>query len=290
MNRVAFSLFGIEIMWYAVIIMSGVLIALAVVNFNSKRKDFPFTFDDILDAFIYAFPLAIIGARIYYVIFEWNNYKNNLLSALNFRQGGLAIHGGIIGAVIGVLIYKKVKGKSIRYITEMGDAVVPGLILAQGIGRWGNFINQEAHGREVTKEFISKFPQFIQKGMFIDGNYYHPTFLYESIWDVLVFIILMIHYKNKRKGNEGTTIAWYMILYSLGRFFIEGMRTDSLMIGPIRQAQLISLVLIALGVIFLIYRRLKKTAKIDKDIEDSKDVDFKDVVSPEIVSSKKEDK
>lgn len=263
MNPIAFTIFGVDIMWYAVLIMSGVIIALLVTKYNTTNKKFNAKYDDILDAFLYSFPLAIIGARLYYVIFEWKNYKDNLISILNIRQGGLAIHGGIIGALIGVLVYKKLSKKPTKYILELVDNIAAPFVLAQAIGRWGNFMNGEAHGGEVTKEFISKFPTFIQKGMFIDGTYYHPTFLYESIWNILCFIILMVIFWKKKENEEGTTFAWYLVLYSIGRFFIEGMRTDSLMIGSLRQAQLISLVFILLGVIYLVYK-YKKANKLNK--------------------------
>ena len=259
MNPVAFTIFGVSIMWYALLITLGVIVATGIADFNSKNKKFDVNFDDILDAFLYAFPLAIVGARVYYVIFEWEIYKGNFLSMINIREGGLAIHGGIIGAVIGVIIYKLNSKKTSKNILEMADCAMPGLIIAQAIGRWGNFINKEAHGGEVTKEFISKFPKFIQDGMFINGAYYHPTFLYESIWNVLVFIILMILFWKKKKGHEGTIVAWYMILYSIGRYFIEGLRTDSLMIGAFRQAQIISIIMIVIGVVYLVFKYTKKT-------------------------------
>lgn len=259
MNPVAFSIFGIDIMWYALLITAGVIIALMVTNFNTKNKLFDVKFDDILDAFLYAFPLAIIGARIYYVIFEWESYKGNFMSIINIRQGGLAIHGGLIGAAVGVLIYMKVSKKSGKTVLEMSDCAAPSIILAQAIGRWGNFVNKEAHGGVVSKEFISKFPKFIQDGMLIGGNYYHPTFLYESVWNFLMFIVLMIIFWKKKKGQEGTVLAWYMILYSIGRFIIEGMRTDSLMFGGLRQAQLISIAMIGLGSIYLVFKYRKAT-------------------------------
>ncbi len=138
--------------------------------------------------FLIAFPSAIIGARLYYVIFEFEDYKDNLINIFNIRQGGLAIHGGIIFGVLAVYIYLKYRKESFfKYV----DVAAPSIILGQAIGRWGNFFNSEAHGGPVTKEFISKFPQFIQKGMFIEGTYYHPTFLYESIWNFIVCIFLI---------------------------------------------------------------------------------------------------
>ncbi len=259
MNKVAFEIGGFQIMWYAVLIMAGVILGLITVNYNVKRrKDLGVTFDDVTDAFLYAFPMAIIFARLYYVAFEWERYKGNLGEIINIRGGGLAIHGGILGAVIGVLIYKAVSKKSGRQILNMADAAAPGMILAQAVGRWGNFINQEAYGSEVNRKFIEHFPDFIQDGMFINKKFYHPTFLYESLWNLAVFAVLMYLFGKRKKNREGTVLAWYLILYSTGRFFIESLRTDSLWIGPIRTAQLASVIMFLAGLIYLIYRSRKK--------------------------------
>ncbi|PKK40007.1 Prolipoprotein diacylglyceryl transferase [Clostridiaceae bacterium JG1575] len=254
MNRVAFRIFGLDIMWYAILIMTGVLIALGVSRFTTSRKGFNLSYDHLLDAFVYAFPLALVGARIYYVIFEWNQYQGDFLKMLDIRSGGLAIHGGLIGAFIGVLIYKAVHKRTTHYMLNLADAAMPGIIIAQAVGRWGNFVNQEAYGGPVSQEFINRFPAFIQQGMLINGQYHHPTFLYESLWNLLIFAVLLMLFLKRKPYREGTIIAWYMILYSIGRFFIEGLRTDSLYIGSLRQAQVISLVWIALGVIYLIYK------------------------------------
>ena len=214
-------------------------------------------FDILIDLFLVCFPCAIIGARAYYVIFEWSNYKDNLIDVFNIRQGGLAIHGGLIGAFLAAYVYTRIK--KINFLAY-ADLVAPSIILAQAMGRWGNFMNSEAHGGVVSYDFISKFPKFIVDGMHINGRYYHPTFLYESIWDLLVCIILVAILYKVKKGYEGIVISSYMILYSLGRFFIEGLRTDSLMFMGLRVAQLISLGLIILGVLFIIYiiKRKKK--------------------------------
>jgi phosphatidylglycerol---prolipoprotein diacylglyceryl transferase len=252
MDPVAIRIFGIDIMWYGIIISMGVIIALLLTEYTSKLRDVKY--DDILTLFLIAFPLAVLGARLYYVIFEFNNYyKDNLGDILNIRQGGLAIHGGVITAVIVVYVYSKKKGLN---FFDLVDVMAPSLIIAQSIGRWGNFFNQEAHGGPVSKEFISIFPEFIQSGMFIDGTYYHPTFLYESIWNLLSFGILfyLIH-KVRRKG---IVFFSYVGLYSLGRFFIEGLRTDSLMMGPIRTAQLISVIGIIICIVGLVLINRKK--------------------------------
>lgn len=256
MNPVAFNVFGLPIMWYGVLITIGVVVGLSFVYINCRRSDGKISFDDITDAFLYAFPLALVGARAYYVIYEWDQY-DSIKEMLDFRSGGLAIHGGLIGAAIGVFIYKLVSKKKTWQILDMVDAAAPGLVLAQAIGRWGNFVNQEAHGGEVAKEFISKFPEFIQNGMLINGTYYQPTFLYESLWNVFCFIVLMYIFGKRKESEHGIVLYAYLIIYSLGRFVIEGMRTDSLMFLGMRQAQLISMAAIVFGLMMIVYTKSK---------------------------------
>ena len=251
-NPIAFEIFGFKVMWYGVLIGIGIILAFLLAYINAKRKGL--NFDVLIDIFLISFPCAIIGARAYYVIFEWNSYKNNLFNIFNIREGGLAIHGGLIGAFLSAFIFTRVK--KIKFLAY-ADLVAPSIILAQGIGRWGNFMNSEAHGDIVSYKFISKFPKFIQNGMNINGQFYNPTFLYESIWDIFVcFLLVIILYKVK-KGYEGIVISSYMILYSVGRFFIEGLRTDSLMFFGLRIAQIISLIGISLGFIFITYIIIK---------------------------------
>lgn len=246
MDKIAFSLFGIDIAWYGICISLGVFVALLLAQYTCKLRDIDY--DDVLTIFLIAFPISIIGARAYYVIFEFEQYKDNLINMFNIRQGGLAIHGGIIAAVIVAYIFTK--KKNINFLAGM-DIAAPCIILAQAIGRWGNFFNQEAHGGPVSQAFINKFPEFIQNGMLIDGTYYHPTFLYESIWNVLVCIILL--YLLHKVYKNGIVFFSYIGLYSIGRFFIEGLRTDSLMIGGLRVAQLISLLGVVIWIIGIIY-------------------------------------
>ena len=255
MNPIAFEIFGMDIRWYGIIIGSGVLMAFLSSYFLAKRKDLDF--DIITDGFLWSFPFGIIGARLYYVAFDfkYGNYET-FFDIINTRNGGMAIHGGLIGALLVAFIFTRYK--KINFF-EYIDVIMPGVILAQAIGRWGNFMNQEAHGEAVTKEFISKFPEFIQNGMLINGEYYHPTFLYESIWNLVVFVLLIV-ILNKKKKQHGIVIGSYMILYSIGRFFIEGMRTDSLMVLGLRTAQLISLAGIIAGAI-LIFWAIKKSKK-----------------------------
>lgn len=239
-------------MWYGIIISSGVMLGLIIISYTSKVKGV--SLDNIIDTFLIAFPIAILGARAYYVAFEFESYRGDIVSMFNLRQGGLAIHGGVIFGVLAAYLYSKKKKFD---FLSMIDVVAPSLVLAQGIGRWGNFINKEAHGGPVTFEFISKFPDFIQRGMNIGGIYYHPTFLYESIWNLIVFFILLILLKRRKEEEKGTIIAYYAVLYSVGRFFIEGLRTDSLMILGLRTAQIVSLLLIIAGLvsIFIIKKR-----------------------------------
>lgn len=246
MNPVAFSIFGIDIRWYGILIAFGMLLGILIANYSCRIKGI--SYNNFIDILIIALPAAIIGARLYYVLFEFDYYKNNLLEIFNIREGGLAIHGGVIFGVIAAWIYIKIKKLD---FFKYADAAAPSLILAQAIGRWGNFFNQEAHGGPVSKEFISHFPDFIQRGMFINGQYYHPTFLYESLWDLAVFGILIIILNKSKK--TGLTAFSYIGLYSIGRFFIEGLRTDSLMLGNFRIAQLVSLSGFLVWIIALIY-------------------------------------
>lgn len=251
MNPIAFNLFGIEVRWYGILISAGMLIAILITSYTCKVKRI--NHDRMMDIVLIALPAAIIGARLYYVLFNLNYYSLHPSEILNIRQGGLAIHGGVIFALIVGYIYSRKRRLS---FLEYADAAAPAIIIAQAIGRWGNFFNQEAHGGEVSYEFIKNFPVFIQKGMFIGGAYYHPTFLYESIWNFISFILLMILIKKSK--SDGLTFFTYIGLYSLGRFMIEGLRTDSLMLGPLRVAQVVSLTGIIAWIIFLYYARFRK--------------------------------
>lgn len=248
MNPVAFRLFGLDIRWYGILISIGIILGLLVAY---KQSEFySIDFEKVTDIFIVCLPLSVLCARLYYVIFNWSFYSSNPSEILNIRGGGLAIHGGILGAVISS--YFMSKYNKIDFL-KLLDLIAPSFILAQSIGRWGNFFNSEAHGGIVAKEFISRFPSFIQKGMFIDGSYYHPTFLYESIWNLIIFILLLI--LSRKNFKKGSIFYLYLLLYSIGRFFIEGLRTDSLMLGPFRMAQVISLSFIVICTLLLIFSK-----------------------------------
>ncbi|KPU28330.1 diacylglyceryl transferase [Caloranaerobacter sp. TR13] len=240
MNPIAFEIFGISVRWYGILISLGMLLGTVIAVKECRRIGFDE--EKLIDLLIFAIPLAVIGARIYYVIFNWQYYKGDILKMINIRGGGLAIHGAIIVSVIVALVYCKVRKIS---FWEIADIVAPSIILGQAIGRWGNFINQEAYGT----------PTDLPWGIIVNGQKVHPTFLYESIWDFAVFLFLLWYRKNKVKV-KGEVFLLYLMLYSFARFFIEGLRIDSLMLGHFRVAQLISVVIIAVSFI-LFYKRRK---------------------------------
>ncbi|EAF9816686.1 prolipoprotein diacylglyceryl transferase [Listeria monocytogenes] len=252
LDPVAIQIGSISVKWYGVIIASAVVIALllALSEANKRKMDK----EIIVDLLIWAIPISIISARVYYVIFEWDFYKNNLGEIVKIWHGGIAIYGALIGAVLTAIIFSRIKKIS---FWQLADVVAPSLIIAQAIGRWGNFMNQEAHGAETTRSFLESLhlPDFIINQMYIDGAYYQPTFLYESLWNVLGFIVLLII--RRTKIRRGELFLGYVIWYSFGRFFIEGMRTDSLMWGDFRVSQVLSLLLIVLSIGIIIYRRMK---------------------------------
>lgn len=249
-DPIAFSLGGLDVRWYGIIIGTGLVLALILAIREGNRRGL--RNDDFPDLMLWAIPIAIISARIYYVIFEWEYYSNNLSDIPKIWHGGIAIHGALIGSVITTYIFTKKKNIS---FWKLVDIAAPSLILGQAIGRWGNFMNQEAHGGEVSRAFLENLhlPEFIINQMYIGGVYYHPTFLYESIWNLVGFVLLLLLRKVNLRSGE--IFLSYVIWYSIGRFFIEGMRTDSLMIGDFRMAQLISLGLIVAAVITIVYRR-----------------------------------
>ena len=239
-NRVAFSLFGIDVYWYALLIIAGMLLGTYFAKKELVRRGFDEDF--IYDILFVAIPIGILGARFWYVLFEWDYYSQNPGQILNIRGGGLAIHGGIVFGTLATYFFAKKKRLPFLDLT---DVLVPSLALGQGIGRWGNFMNQEAHGG----------PTDLPWGIVIDGVKVHPTFLYESIGDIIIFLIL-INWR-KRNPDKGKQSAVYLMGYGLIRFFVEGLRTDSLYLGPIRIAQLMSLLFIVLGLIIYVIANKK---------------------------------
>lgn len=255
MNRVALDLGFIQIYWYSIMILIGLLIGLIIIYYEMKKQNI--NIDFFTNLAFYSIIIGIICARVYYVLFNWSYYSQNIVEIFEVWNGGLAIHGGIIGGGIFALIYC-LKHKVDFY--RVFDICVVGLIIAQAIGRWGNFFNQEAYGMLTTKETLLglNIPSFIVDGMYINGGYHHPTFLYESLWNVVGFIILILVRVLYKKLKTGQLTGIYLIWYSLGRIFIEGMRTDSLMLGNIKMAQLVSIIFILVGIALIIFKGQNK--------------------------------
>lgn len=281
-DPIAVSFGPIQIYWYGILMSAAALLGLWLAVREANRRGV--NGELLIDMMIWVIPASIIGARLYYVLFQWDYYLLNPVSIFFIWEGGLAIHGGLIGAFLAGYIFLKVKKQSFLLIA---DIAAPSIIFGQAIGRWGNFVNQEAYGSEVSRSFLEGLflPDWIIDQMYIHGTYYHPTFLYESLWNLAGFFLL-IGIRRINQLKQGEIFFSYLIWYSLGRFFIEGLRTDSLTFegpgwlesllsviwtpmnllfvagdmegGNIRIAQLMSLTLLIIGLALIIWRRLKK--------------------------------
>jgi phosphatidylglycerol:prolipoprotein diacylglycerol transferase len=282
LNPIALTLGPLQIHWYGIIIGTGAFIGLLLAIQEGKR--FGIKSDFFMDLLMVGLPSALVGARTYYVAFEWDNYKNNPMEIIKIWHGGIAIYGALIGALLAGIFYTRRKGYSFWRIV---DICAPGLIVGQMMGRWGNFMNQEAHGGPVSESFLRNtlhLPNFIVNQMYIDGQYYHPTFLYESLWS-FVGLLLLFWLRRRPFLRAGELFMSYFIWYSLGRFYVEGVRTDSLVFaGPdwlaaflkaiwspmnsfgwgamepgknIRISQLLAVCIILAAVTFIIVRRTK---------------------------------
>ncbi|NLJ64079.1 MAG: prolipoprotein diacylglyceryl transferase [Christensenellaceae bacterium] len=226
---------------YGILIAVSIVIGLLLCIKEEKERKLPK--DTAVDMALYAVPLAVIGARLYYVVFEWDSFKYNLISIIHVWEGGLAIYGGVIGGLLGLIVLSKRKEIALPTLTDM---IVPSLILGQAIGRWGNYFNNEAHGGIVEQAFLRFFPVSV----LIDGNWYYATFFYESVWNFLGFIFLYSNRKNMRE-YKGALTLWYFAWYSLGRMVIEMLRTDSLMLGNIKVSQALSLLIFIVSILIL---------------------------------------
>ena len=260
-SSVAFTVFGMEIAWYALIITFGMIAAVTYTVLMSKKIGI--TFEDVIDFALFVIPIGILGARLYYVFSEIEHY-HSLADVLNIREGGLAIYGGIIAGgltVLGVCYFKKIN------FFAFADYVAPGVLLAQGIGRWGNFMNGEAFGVETSS--------FIRMGLQNYNTYYdfattemvyvHPTFLYESLWNLLGVLAVFLFDKYLHKKYDGQLFLMIFAWYGFGRTFIEGLRTDSLYLGPeewgIRVSQVLGAAIFIVCFSFLVYFFIKKPTK-----------------------------
>lgn len=244
----------ISIHWYSIMLFLAILFGSNVAIGEAKKHGF--SEDFMVNMLFLAIVLGIVGARVYYVIFNFDYYLTNPLEIFEIWNGGLAIHGGILFGLTSVYVYLHKKNVS---FVKILDYVVVGFILAQAIGRWGNFFNGEAHGEVCSLAFLKSLhlPSFIVNGMYIDGNYYVPTFLFESIWCLIGFVIMII-FRRKKFIKVGYLSSFYLIWYGFERFFVEGMRTDSLMFFSLRIAQIVSLFMMLCGIILFIYSYKKK--------------------------------
>ena len=263
LSRVAFHIFGQEVYWYGIIIGIGVLLALALALHEAKRTgQNP---ENYVDVALFGIIFAVIGARMYYVIFSWELYADNPLKIFALREGGLAIYGGIIAGIITVIVYTKKKGLNFWLVA---DTTAPSLLLGQIIGRWGNFFNREAFGGYTDNHFAMRYlkeqvhnvnPSVLEHTLTINGAEYiqvHPTFLYESLWNLMILILLLL--LKKRKKFDGQIFGCYILGYACGRVWIEGLRTDQLMIGNFAVSQLLSVMLMIGAVVLLWYLNKKE--------------------------------
>ena len=255
---------SLSIAWYAILIITGAFIAYKIGQHNFKRIGY--NKDILSDYFFGLLIIGIIGARIWYVIFMWDElYASNPIEIIMFRHGGLAIQGGIItGLIFSWWYFKK---HNIDFLVA-GDAIMPGVLIAQALGRWGNFFNQEAYGGVVSLDFLQSLhlPQFIIDGMYINGTYYHPTFLYESFWNLCLFILLMLYFKHRK--FDGEVFLLYLLGYGIGRFWIESLRTDQLLIPhinyPVSMALAATLVAVsAIWIGIVRYKQMKMGKMVD---------------------------
>lgn len=245
-NPVAFKLGSLDIRWYALCIVAGVAVAVLLAMKEAPSKKIKP--DDVLDFILLAFPVAIIGARLYYIVFDLDYYRQYPSEILAVWHGGLAIYGGLLAGAIVLLVFSYYK---LIAPLDFLDIAVPGVLLAQAMGRWGNFFNQEAFGKAVKN--LHFLPEFIKNQMFIDGSYRTPTFLYESSWNLIGFVLVMSLRHRLKALKTGDIFTFYLVWYGFGRCVIEGMRTDSLMLGPVRVSQVLSLVLVMVGLVLLIW-------------------------------------
>ena len=243
------SIGSLQIHWYGVLIAVGLL--LAVLYACGRSKEFGLHEDDLIDGVLCVVPFAVICARLYYCIFQWETYAANPISILYIWEGGLAIYGGVIGAAIGIAVFAKVKKDKVK-LTAVLDITSLGFLIGQSIGRWGNFLNREAFGAP-TEGF---FRMGLLNSVTGQVEYYHPTFLYESVWNLCGFLLL--HFLSKRRKFDGQVALGYVAWYGLGRTFIEGLRMDSLYWGPVRVSQLLAAVSCFAAVVVLIVMMMRQ--------------------------------
>lgn len=280
-DPIAFTVFGRGIYFYALAIITGIGVAYFYANYIAKRIGFKE--ENLFDGFIIGTILGILGARVYYAIFAWNSagFAENPLKVITGffnEEGGLAIHGAVIAAAIFAYFFCKKRNED---ILKLGEMLFPGFFIGQIFGRWGNFFNKEAHGGPIadtvlaSREFLEKLPipKFVIDQMYINGTYMHPTFLYESVWNLIGLVFLIVLRKRTKKYWYGDAILFYMVWYGIGRYFVESIRTDALLFFDFRIAQVVSILMVVGGVVLFILRRVYKYKPISfiELLEDNKD-------------------
>ncbi|QNQ80721.1 prolipoprotein diacylglyceryl transferase [Lactobacillus sp. PV034] len=253
LSPIAFNIGPVTVKWYGIIMATAVLVATLIAIQEGKRRNI--APDDFIDLLLWAVPIGFVCARIYYVVFEWGYFSQHPSEIIAIWNGGIAVYGGLLGGLIVLIIFCKKRNLSVWL---MLDIIAPGVMAAQIIGRWGNFMNQEAHGSPTTLAYLQSLhlPNFIIQQMRINGVYYQPTFLYESFFNLIGLILILCLRHKKHLFKQGEIFLSYVIWYSIVRFFVEGMRTDSLYIwNTIRVSQALSVVLFVAAIIIWIYRR-----------------------------------
>ncbi|USS84958.1 prolipoprotein diacylglyceryl transferase [Fructilactobacillus myrtifloralis] len=252
LNPIALQFGPLTVRWYGLIIASAVLIAVGLAMREVRRQGL--NEDVVYNLILGAIPVAIVSARLYYVVFRWDYYAKHPGEIIAIWDGGIAIYGALLGAGLFIWWFCRRHGLS---LWQVFDIAAPTVIMAQGIGRWGNFMNQEAYGAVTTHHFLAQLhlPTWMMQQMLIGGAYRQPTFLYESVWDLVGFALLMTMRHAPRCFKRGELFLTYVMWYSYGRFFTEGMRTDSLMLGPWRISQVLSVLLCVGAMLTIIYRR-----------------------------------
>ncbi len=298
-SRIAFQFGNLKVHWYAVIILAGILLGFLYATVFAKREKLET--DTLYDVLLWGLPSAIVGARLYYVVFNYSEYAGHFWDVFKIWQGGIAIYGAVIGAAISTYIYAKVKKIPVLQLFDMGAF---GLIVGQAIGRWGNFVNQEAFGTNTDSVFAmsgnlirSQLVKMQNMGMAVNPDMgVHPTFFYESVWNILGAILLGLFHKKKK--HHGQIFSLYLVWYGIGRFFIEGLRTDSLYFFSFRISQIVALVTVVLGIIALVYfykKPLREESKNEpctdekKALEEIEEADIKPQVTTEEIE-RNEDK
>lgn len=247
MDPVAFTLGPFSVRWYGIFVVSGIVLGFLFVIWQGKK--WGYESEDIIDFLLYGLPIGLVGTRAYYVVFNINYYRHNPLRILDISGGGLAIHGAIFIGLLYTVFF--VRWKKYSFL-EFADLLTPAFLLGLAVGRWGNFMNQEAHGGEISREMIAYFPRFIQEGMEIGGTYYHPTFFYEFSANLIIFAIVVFFMRTKYYA-KGRVLALGLGLYSLVRFVIEDIRVDSLYLGDIQIARLVSVLIFVFCMFLFVY-------------------------------------